>query len=78
MNEELIKTLTMGEQDGRGVGGRGAHLSPQVHQEYTFRHRRAGRTTAESGQEYLMSGKEYIDSCKSRQDEGTRGKNQEC
>ena len=34
MNEELIKTLTMGEQDGRGVGGRGAHLSPQVHQEY--------------------------------------------
>ena len=31
----------MGEQDGRGVGGRGVHLSPQIHQEYTFRHRRA-------------------------------------
>ena len=53
MNEELIKTLTMGEQDGRGVGGRGAHLSPQVHQEYIFRHRRACRTRAESGQEDL-------------------------
>ena len=49
MNEELIKTLTMGEQDGRGVGGRGVHLSPRIHQEYTFRHRSACRTPAESG-----------------------------
>ena len=24
-----------GEQDGRGVGGRGVHLSPRIHQEYT-------------------------------------------
>ena len=23
------------EQDGRGVGGRGVHLSPRIHQEYT-------------------------------------------
>ena len=60
MNEELIKTLTLREQDGRGVGGHGVHLSPQVHQEYTFRHRRACRTPAESGQEDLTSGKEYM------------------
>ena len=60
MNEELIKTLTLREQDGRGVGGHGVHLSPQVHQEYTFRHRCACRTPAESGQEDLTSGKEYM------------------
>ena len=24
----------MGEQDGGGVGGRGVHLSPRIHQEY--------------------------------------------
>ena len=29
------------EQDGRGVGGCGVHLPPQIHQEYTFRHRSA-------------------------------------
>ena len=52
------------EQDGRGVGGCGAHLSPWIHQEYTFRHRSACRTPAESGQEYLTSRKEYIDSRK--------------
>ena len=40
-------------QDGRGVGGCGEHLSPRIHQEYTFRHRSACRTPAESGQEYL-------------------------
>ena len=51
----------MGEQDGRGVGGRGEHLSPWMHQEYTFRHRSACRTPAESGQECLARGKEYID-----------------
>jgi len=37
------------EQDGRGVGG--AHLSPWIHQEYTFRHRSACRTPAGSRQE---------------------------
>ena len=66
MNEELIKTLTMGEQDGRGVGGRGVYLSPQIHQEYTFRRISARRTPAEIGQEYLTRGKEYIKSCKTR------------
>ena len=50
-----------GEQDGRGVGGRGIHHSPQTHQEYTFRHRSACRTPAESRQEYLTSRKKYID-----------------
>ena len=49
------------EEDGRGVGGHGVHLSPWIHQEYTFRHRRAYRTPAESGQEYLTSRKEHID-----------------
>ena len=49
------------EQDGGGVGGRGVRLSPWIHQEYTFRHRSACRTPAESGQEYLTSGKEYIE-----------------
>ena len=33
---------------------------------YTFRHRRACRTPAESRQEYLTSRKEYIDPCKTR------------
>ena len=51
----------MGEQDGEGVGGCGVHLSPWIHQEYTFRHRSACRTPADSGQEYLTSGKEYIE-----------------
>ena len=60
------KRKMIGEQDGGGVGGRGVHLSPQIHQEYTFRHRGACRTPAESGQEYLTSGKEYIEPCKTR------------
>ena len=54
------------EQDGRGVGGCGVHLSPWIHQEYTFRHRSACRTPAESRQEYLTSGKEYIEPPKTR------------
>ena len=57
------------------VGGRGVHLSPWIHQEYTFRHRSACRTPAESGQECLPSRKEYVDPHKTRWDEGTRGKN---
>ena len=68
------KVLLNEEKDGRGVGGRGVHLSPQIHQEYTFRHRSACRTPVESGQEYLTSGKEYIEPRKTRQDKGTRGK----
>ena len=35
---------------------RGVHLSPRIHQEYTFRHRSACRTPAENRQEYLTSG----------------------
>ena len=56
----------IGEQDGGGVGGRGVHLSPQIHQEYTFRHRSACNTPAESWLEYLTSGKEYIEPHKTR------------
>ena len=52
------------QQDGRGVGGCGVHLSPQINQEYNFRQRSACRTPAESREEYLTSGKEYIDPCK--------------
>ena len=37
------------------------YLSPQIHQEYTFRHRSACRIPAESEQEYLTNRKEYID-----------------
>ena len=49
------------KQDGRGVGGCGGHLSLRVHQEYTFRHRSAFRTPAESRQDDLTSGKERIE-----------------
>ena len=54
------------EQDGRGAGGGGVHLSPWIPQEYTFRHRSACRIPAESGQEYLTSGKEYIKHAKKK------------
>ena len=47
--------------DGRGVGGCVVHLSPWIHQEYTFGHRNARRTPSESGQGYLTSRKEYIE-----------------
>ena len=50
-----------GEQDGGGVGGHGVRLSPWIHEKYTFRHRCACRTPAESRQEYLTSGKDYIE-----------------
>ena len=40
-----------------------------------FRHRSAFRTPAESGQEYLTSGKEYIVPRKTQYDEETSGKN---
>ena len=33
------------------------YISARIHQEYTFRHRSAFRTPAESRQEYLTSGK---------------------
>ena len=72
--KSILKNLTLEEQDGRGVGAHGVHLSPRIHQEYTFRHTSACRTPAESGQEYLTSGKEYIEPHKTLYDEGIRGK----
>ena len=57
----VLKNYSGREQDGGGVGGPGVHLSPQIYQEYTFRHRSACRTPAESRQEDLTSGKEYIE-----------------
>ena len=51
------------------------YISLWIHQDYTFRHRRAWRTPAESGQEDLTRGKEFIDPRKTREDEGARGKN---
>jgi len=57
----FIKRLFRREKDGREVGGHVVHLSPRIHQEYTFRQRSACRLPAESGQEYLTSGKEYIE-----------------
>ena len=58
---QMLKSGPWEEQDGRGVGGCGIHLSTEIHQEYTFRHRSACIKPAESGQEYLTSRKEYID-----------------
>ena len=54
------------EQDGGGVGGHGVRLSPRIHQEYSFRHRSARRTRAENAQEYLTTGKEYMEPHKTR------------
>ena len=47
---KLQLDTSRGEQDGRGVGGCGEHISPWIHQDYTFRHRSTCRTqlTAES------------------------------
>ena len=56
-DEWIRKLWYRREQDGGGVGGGGVHLSSQIYQEYTFRHRSACRTSAESRQEYLTSGK---------------------
>jgi len=59
--ETQIKKIHEEEQDGRRVGGHGVHLSPWIHQEYTFGYRSAYRTSAERRQEYLTSGKEYME-----------------
>ena len=56
---DVFWKVTVEEQDGRWVGGWGVHLSLQIQQEYTFRHRSAYRTPAESRQEDWISGKEY-------------------
>ena len=52
------------EEDGGGVGGQGVHLSPTIQWEYTFRHRSTCRTPVENEQEYLTSGKEYTEPCR--------------
>ena len=57
----LKKKKREGEQVDGGAGEHGVNLSPQTHQEYAFRQRSACRTPAESPQEYLTSGKEYVE-----------------
>ena len=49
------------------------YMSLHGYQEYTFRHRSACRAPAKSGQEYLTTRKDYIEPCKTWQDEGTGG-----
>ena len=61
-----VQKYSWREQDGRGVGGRGVHFYPRIHQEYTFRHRSACRIPAENRQEYQTSGKEYMEPRKTR------------
>ena len=46
-DEWIRKLWYRREQDGRGVGGCGEHLSSWIHQEYTFRYRSACRIPAE-------------------------------
>ena len=75
MEERISKFKNRNLEDGGGVGGCGIHLSPQMHQKYTFRHKSACRMPGESGQEYLTRRKEYIDPRKTQQEEETRGKN---
>jgi hypothetical protein len=72
------KTRVRGEQDGRRAGVCGVQLSSWIRKEYTFRHRSEYRTPAERGQEYLTSGREYIEPHKIQQDEGTRQGKQKC
>ena len=59
--KRMTKINQWREQDDGGVGGYRIHLSPQIHQEYTIKHRSAYRTPAESVQEYLSSRREYIE-----------------
>ena len=73
--EELKNRMLGEEQDDRGAGGHGVRRSPRTQQVYAFRHRSACRTPAESRQEYLTTGKEYIKPHKTQHDEGTGGKN---
>ena len=57
----IWKKVPEKEQDGRGVGGCGVHLSPQIHQEHTLINRSPCRTPTKSRLEYLTSRKEYTD-----------------
>ena len=58
---KVVKKHKHEEENGRGVGGHGVYLSPWIHQEYTFTPRSDCRPPAESRQEYLTTGKEYIE-----------------
>ena len=49
-------------------------LSPEIPQEDTFRHRRSCRTAEESRQEHLATGEDYIEPHRTRQGEGSGGK----
>ena len=59
-SQNAMNKITRRVTGGGGIGERGVHLSPRIHQDYTFRHRSACRITADSVQECLTSGKEYI------------------
>ena len=60
------KTKILRERDGRGIVGCDVHLSPWIHQEYTFKHRSACRIPAESRQQYMTTRKEYTEPHKTR------------
>ena len=62
------------EQDGGGIGGHRVQLSPQIHQEYTFRQKWL-QNSSWGWAGVAIIGKEYVESCKTWQHEGTRGKN---
>ena len=73
--ERIISNLKAFVEDGRGVGGHGVHLSPWIRQEYTFIHNSICRTPAESSQENLTRGKEYIEPRRLRRKKDLGGKN---
>ena len=50
-------------QDGRGVGGHALHLSPWMHQEYSYRYKISHRTPPEYYKECLTTGKDCKDPC---------------
>ena len=55
-----------GEQDDEGVGRLGVHLSPWIHEENTFRHKRRAEYQLRADSQYLTSRKEYTDMQNSR------------
>ena len=74
-SEKVGLKLNIQEQDGGAVGGHGVHLSPWIHQEYTFRHRSACRTPAESGQELLDQRKRIYRTMQNSVGQSNWGKN---
>ena len=53
----IQKEVPEREQDVRGIGEGGVHLSLQIHQEYTLINKSACRTPPETRLEYLTSRK---------------------